>query len=76
MKEVVFRTPIMLGTDIPEGYSECQKVVYKKDSLLHDQDVPQICQSLENGIVIDLPTTNITDYIERFLTWLPLSSDE
>ena len=76
MKEVVFRTPIMLGTDIPEGYSECQKVVYKKDSLLHDQDVPQICQSLENGIVIDLPTTNISDYITRFLAWLPLSSDE
>ena len=76
MKEVVFRTPVMLGTDIPEGYSECQKVKYKKDSLLHDQGVPQICRGLENGIVIDLPTTNISDYITRFLAWLPLSSDE
>ena len=76
MKEVVFRTPVLLGIDIPEGFSECEQVNYQKDTLLHELQVPQVCDRLENGIVIDLPTTNIPDYINRFLAWLPLSSDE
>ena len=75
MKEVIFRTPVLIGVDFEVDTTRVQKVRYQKDSFLHENAVPQACQSLPNGIVIDLLTENINEYIEQFLGWLHVSSD-
>ena len=76
MNEVVFRTPVMLGsTGLATEYLSL-KVRYRKGDLLHDDRMPPSCQALPLGMVIDLPTTNVAAYVQQFLGWLPLRSDD
>lgn len=76
LKEVVFRTPVILGSHgIPVAF-EGQLVKYRKGALLHEDTVPAQCDSLPRGMVIDLPLTDIAAYYHKLLAWLPLQSDE
>ena len=75
-KEVIFRTPVLLGNqDIQEVY-ESKKVKYLRDAVLHDGQVPVICNELPTGIIIDLPTEKLEEYAAQYLQWLHLDSDE
>ena len=75
MKEVWFRTPVLLGSTNLLATYESERVRYKRDTTLHENLVPPLCERLPNGMVIDLPNENIADYVERRLAWLPLKSD-
>ena len=43
MKEVVFRTPVLIGVVGLQPFYESQKVRYTKGSLLNDQTTPASC---------------------------------
>ena len=76
LKEVIFRTPVIIGsTDLQQHYA-AEKVRYRKGDLLHDVTVPEVCQHLPYGMVIDIPVTSIEEYMHQFLSWLPIKSDE
>ena len=77
MKEVNFVTPVMYGQQIPDSISS-RVIKYRQGDLIEvDQSVlPRIVEKLPLGMVIDLPLTNIQDYKTKFLSWLPIRSDE
>ena len=62
-KEVIFRTPVIIGsTDLPSQYA-AEKVRYRRGDLLHEETLPEVCRHLPNGMVIDIPVTNIEEYM-------------
>ena len=75
-KDVIFRTPVILGVEDIQSHYDKRKIVYKKDALLHESAVPEVCQHLPVSMVIDLPTENVSQYIDQFLLWLHLLPDE
>jgi hypothetical protein len=74
-KEVTFHTPVILGSANVHVPYASEKVSYSKGDLLHEPTIPQECEHLPNGFLIDLPLTNVTAYVSEMLPWLPLSSD-
>jgi hypothetical protein len=55
---------------------EAEKVRYRKGELLHEVTVPEVCRHLPNGMVIDIPIADIEEYMQKFLSWLPIKRDE
>ena len=76
MKEVTFRTPVILGNSHIASRYDKDKIKYRKGDILHENSIPLVCESLHNGMIIDLPVENIEEYVNEFLRWLPLKRVE
>jgi hypothetical protein len=54
-KEVVLRTPVLLGISGHQLQYAPVKTKYLKERKLHEDTIPPICESLPLGMVVDLP---------------------
>jgi len=76
-KEVVLRTPVMIGIKGLTPELNHTKLKYRKDHLLNDRSVPPLPPTLKNTMVIRMPVEGIDEYFDENLkAWLPLRSDE
>jgi len=75
-KEVFFVTPVIYGsTYIPLNY-QTRKIKYRRGTRLHDDEVPDVCNSIPEATIIDMPLTNIEAYVREHLTGFTLRSDD
>ena len=77
LKEVTFITGVvtgMMGSIVPPNAPQERR--YWKGQYLHDQVFPSACETLPNGMVVDLTMKDIQSYISQSLAWLPLRNDE
>ncbi len=75
-KEVIFVTPVIYGSQhIPNNFSS-RKIRYRQGARLHDDDVPEVCNSIPEGVIIDMPLVSIETYIRDHLSGFTLRSDD
>ncbi len=73
---MTFLTPVLLGTEgLPEAITS-KVVKYKKGSSMHTDSVPEVCEELPHGIMIDFPLTHTQEYIDTYLSWIKRRSDD
>ena len=77
LKQVIFRTQVMLGKHGLSTEVANNKVKYRKGDCLHPEDYPALPPGLKNTMAIRMPVLGIDSYYREHLQpWLPLRSDE
>ena len=77
IKEVLLRTPVMIGVARLTDQLNTTRVRYVRGGFLNDQSVPPLSPFLRNAMAIRMPVEDIDTYYEEHLRpWLPLRSDE
>ena len=75
-RAVTFHTSVILGSNFAGISDPVLTVSYTKDRRIHNRMPPQECESMPNGMVIELPLKDTEQYIRQYLFWLPRRRDE
>jgi len=73
-KEVLLRTPVMIGTDQVPPVMNTEPVRYRKNQVLGPRTLTQA--GISTAMAIRMPHVGIIEYVQEHLQWLPLHSDE